>query len=758
MPSTLKISKKTSTNSFTQDQELSLKPTMVLVLGMHRSGTSVTARLMECLGAKNSDILMRPTEGNPEGSFEDTDIYEFNERKLLPRLRRAWHSVGSVDWTALSAADRGKYALEALEILRKNYSLSNPLSVLKEPRICILLPFWLSVFQHAGFNVKVTCVVRDPVSVVRSLSKKEGLSLAHSGILFVNYWISILNYIQDLPVAFVQYDEIFVNPAKSLRDVAQKLSLPYPKDFEERVHAFSSSFFDKKLRHSTLQSCDLALETDLPPLAIELYESLLAGAQAQNVKKTAKFVEYCKKWVLSLQPSFLEFDRLFVQFHGANHRAKQLQAALDSEKSSADREQLTGLEGEKERLEHELVRAQAEAAQERGQHAAIAGEAEALRQELGEVTARVGALQQEAVGYREQLKTSETELNEAKQNIQERFEELATLSRMHISVDDERNRLAAEIVIIKNESHARASHITHLEGLLAEKGGEIEKIKDEASGIVMESHARASHITQLEAWLQEKAGLLDGYIRESAQMAKRIVLLQKEKEASRKIGHTACAEEVFLGVVHESGEHQHVNYSFHGITHLGRQFSRIDARIVEHRGNPGFAIFEPVAKERPFYNWEKHGEENSGGYMLIIPAENKGADWLVRATTNDLLLFRDLVAIIHQQIMFQAPDGKWNQVCTDLLRSLIFLPERLHYDDVKLVSREKGFTKVKIVNPSHRLHLLPYEVAVFKGKKLVSIEAESDAIECSSNKLSFEKKQIKNLYAQESKNILFHIK
>jgi hypothetical protein len=44
---------------------------------------------------------------------------------------------------------------EAVDIIKTNYSLENPLSILKEPRIGILLPFWLSVLNKAGYNVKV---------------------------------------------------------------------------------------------------------------------------------------------------------------------------------------------------------------------------------------------------------------------------------------------------------------------------------------------------------------------------------------------------------------------------------------------------------------------------------------------------------------------------------------------------------------------------------------------------------------------------
>jgi hypothetical protein len=44
-------------------------PTMLLVLGMHRSGTSLVTRLLECLGAVNSINIMPGNRDNPKGFF-----------------------------------------------------------------------------------------------------------------------------------------------------------------------------------------------------------------------------------------------------------------------------------------------------------------------------------------------------------------------------------------------------------------------------------------------------------------------------------------------------------------------------------------------------------------------------------------------------------------------------------------------------------------------------------------------------------------
>jgi hypothetical protein len=446
MPSTLKISKKTSTNSFKQDQELALKPTMLLVLGMHRSGTSVTARLLECLGAVNSDGLMPATAENPQGFFEDNDVYQFNEFKFLPRLGRAWHSTAEVDWSNLSDTDRSKYALQALEIVKKNYSLSNSLSVLKEPRLGILVPFWLAVLQHAGFNTKIVCAVRDPVSVIRSLNKAYGLSLPHAGMLYVNYWLSILKYCGDLEVSFVQYDEIFVNPAKSLRDVASKLSLPLPQDFEERVHHFSSSFFDKNLRHNTLETKDLGLETDLPPLALELYKTLLAAAQAQNIKKTVKFLEMAKETTQSLQPTFLEFDRQFSQVHSAKSRIHELQTALDAERAAGNSVHLSAAIFERD---GRIAGLEGAVSERDGRIAGFEGA-------VSERDYRVLQLEQDATARAAEIERLNGELKNAQANIQERFEELAKLTRIYIDAQENGEKLASRILQLEQLGVERA--------------------------------------------------------------------------------------------------------------------------------------------------------------------------------------------------------------------------------------------------------------------------------------------------------------
>jgi hypothetical protein len=326
------MSKKFNNNYFVEiDKESAstqTKPTILLVLGMHRSGTSLTARLLECFGALNSKKTIHIQLDNPKGFFEDHDIYRFNETKLLPRLGNNWHSIGFVDWNKIIESELSELEVEAVNILKSNYSIENRLSILKEPRIGILLPFWLCAINKAGYDVKIVCSIRDPLSVARSLRARNGFSITHGGMLYITYWLSILSNIQDLPVAFIEFDEIIEDPARVLGAVSKQLAIGYPADFEERLRVFSSEFLDASLRHSKVDLENLQHEHALPSLSVELYKILFRASQSQDLKITTDFNLFAKKNLLSIKQIFTEVDMLRVTLEARDATIAEKDAML----------------------------------------------------------------------------------------------------------------------------------------------------------------------------------------------------------------------------------------------------------------------------------------------------------------------------------------------------------------------------------------------------------------------------------------------
>ena len=437
---------------------------MLLVLGMHRSGTSVTTRLLECLDAVNSTSLMPQHSDNPKGFFEDYDIYRFHESKLLPSLKTKWHGVGPIDWTQLSAPERSKLELEALEILRSNYSLSNRLSVLKEPRIGVLLPFWLPLLKRAGYKVSIVCAVRDPLSVTRSLGKRNKMSTSHSGALYLSYWLSILTHIQDQQVAFVQFDDIFENPNESLDKVVSKLAILPPDDYEERLHAFSSSFIDSSLRHSHSDSKDLILEPDLPQLTIELYETLLVATRNQNIKKALPFTTKANDTLSQLAPILCHYDHLYVKSLRvkkmetdleklskvnltAAAKSQQLESALERESLLRGQvaEKITGLENDRQLVEVSL--------------AEVRGHSEQLQEQVDSLKTNAEQLQHQLDASNAQLQTADkdkqaltAEVDSLKTNAEQLQHQLDASNAQLQTADKDKQALTAQVDSLKTNA------------------------------------------------------------------------------------------------------------------------------------------------------------------------------------------------------------------------------------------------------------------------------------------------------------------
>src|SRR4051794_4592372 len=66
--------------------------TAILVLGMHRSGTSAIARMLNLCGADLGRDLLPAKADNERGFWENKAILALNE-KLLENLNLRWHDL-----------------------------------------------------------------------------------------------------------------------------------------------------------------------------------------------------------------------------------------------------------------------------------------------------------------------------------------------------------------------------------------------------------------------------------------------------------------------------------------------------------------------------------------------------------------------------------------------------------------------------------------------------------------------------------------
>ncbi len=176
----------------------------VCVIGMHRSGTSMVARLLAQRGVYLGppDQLLEPKDSNPNGHFENQGILKINNA-LLTHWGGSWHAPPEfpAGWECHKGLDRLRdEASDILEGLARE-----PIWGWKEPRTTILLPFWKSLVDRPRF---VICL-RNPVEIANSLVARNGIPFEKAISLSEIYLRSAVRDTQGAPRLFVFYEDFF---------------------------------------------------------------------------------------------------------------------------------------------------------------------------------------------------------------------------------------------------------------------------------------------------------------------------------------------------------------------------------------------------------------------------------------------------------------------------------------------------------------------------------------------------------------------
>lgn len=143
---------------------------VVCVVGMHRSGTSAFARLVNLLGVYlgPSPRMLRPNPENPEGYWEHKLIMKLNER-LLARFGGSWFKPPPLEEGWAETATATELAPVARRIIDEDFA-GRRLWGWKDPRTCLTLPFW----QRLIGEMRYIICLRNPLDVAASLSSRHG--------------------------------------------------------------------------------------------------------------------------------------------------------------------------------------------------------------------------------------------------------------------------------------------------------------------------------------------------------------------------------------------------------------------------------------------------------------------------------------------------------------------------------------------------------------------------------------------------------
>lgn len=251
----------------------------IFVVGMHRSGTSATTRLVNLLGvpiAKRAD-LKQPSEANRAGYWESNSLTAFNDR-LLRDLGGSWAAPPTLSpgWESdPRLADDRRLGRALFRSVHDTGAWA-----WKDPRTCVTLPFWLQALDVPSV---VVLTHRDPLEIARSLPSRFEVGKRLALSIWERYMRTALAAAHGLPV--------FVMPYSGL--------LSRPRHWAERLRAFlaqrgiegcfadgagrAAAFIDPGLRHHALERHASSAAPDLTLEQREIFALLESAAGEHDV-------------------------------------------------------------------------------------------------------------------------------------------------------------------------------------------------------------------------------------------------------------------------------------------------------------------------------------------------------------------------------------------------------------------------------------------------------------------------------------------
>jgi len=231
---------------------------LVVVLGAHRSGTSVCAAAVAALGASLGEGVTYANEENPKGFFEHPAIVDFNDR-LLEHLQGSWDNPLFDGSRVIASMNLDALRAQAAQLLGQLFGQAE-LVAIKDPRICQLLPFWQPVFEQAGYGRNAVYYVhtfRGVAEVAASTQSRAqsnpdyydlGLNPAEGAALWLSLTSQSLLETRGKQCAYLSFHRLLEEPRPILGRLAQFLDVQAD---EEEIDRFCESFVDRQLKRAS---------------------------------------------------------------------------------------------------------------------------------------------------------------------------------------------------------------------------------------------------------------------------------------------------------------------------------------------------------------------------------------------------------------------------------------------------------------------------------------------------------------------------
>ena len=255
----------------------------ILVLGMHRSGTSALTWLLGRLGAALPSDAIEASGDNARGYWESQALVTADDQ-LLRVVRSSWFDPRMLDFSRLSAdglRSRKNRIRGAIESAWGNA----PLLAIKDPRQCRCVPVVADVLGQMGIEPRALLMLRSPAEIARSLASRDGTTPAYAHLLWLRHMIDAERATRGLMRIVVDYDGMLDDWRGTMARIAP-LAGRHGWQPDAADDTAINAFLDPGLRHHRAAAAEL--EEPLSQIVCAVDEGLRGLIQADDPAARAR--------------------------------------------------------------------------------------------------------------------------------------------------------------------------------------------------------------------------------------------------------------------------------------------------------------------------------------------------------------------------------------------------------------------------------------------------------------------------------------
>ena len=297
---------------------------VLLITGMHRSGTSF---LGQCCGAMGFAIPRDaggPAEDNPHGHFEPQAVVALNDA-FLGEAGAVWQRIAPLDLPDADPETLERIDEAIAESFGDDADAARP-AMVKDPRLSLTLPLWRAWLDSRAIPAAALIALRDPRAVAHSLGRRDSLNVDVALMSWMAHTLGSIAGTEGLPRQLVLFPDWTREPQTTLDRIAALTGQPVPATARTTVE--SRFMADAVHWHE-----GAVPDGPIAALAMELFKTLSDAATAGTVPTAS-----------DLSPLQQRFEQLSTMARvveathaGAHMDAHRIVAALERRTSTLER-------------------------------------------------------------------------------------------------------------------------------------------------------------------------------------------------------------------------------------------------------------------------------------------------------------------------------------------------------------------------------------------------------------------------------------